>query len=113
MIVHQRDFFSWSSSTADGMAVVGVFSTEDLLTNSPAATSSDVRPSSGTLGEEENHPPGKKREEVVDSSLLRLAPLLVGISMRRVLDSVTSAALSSSTADKLGLNAWCQKWGRK
>ncbi|KAG1835238.1 hypothetical protein EV424DRAFT_1283476, partial [Suillus variegatus] len=69
MIVHQRDFFSLSSSTAEGRAlvgaVVGVFSTEDLLMNSPAATSSDVRPSSGTLGEEENHPPGKKREEVV------------------------------------------------
>jgi hypothetical protein len=28
MIVHQRDFFSLSSSTAEGIAVVGVFSTD-------------------------------------------------------------------------------------
>jgi hypothetical protein len=79
--------------------------------NSPAATSSDVRPSSGTLGEEENHPPGKKREEVVDSNLLRPSSLVAGISMRRVVDSLVSirfVALSSSTADKLGLNARSQ-----
>lgn len=44
-------------------------------TNSPAAKSNDVLVllSSGTDGDDENHPPGKKREEVVDSCLLRVA----------------------------------------
>jgi hypothetical protein len=41
--------------------------------NSPAAKSSEARPSCGcTLEEDENHPPGKKRDDVVDSSLVRV-----------------------------------------
>ncbi|KAF9236736.1 hypothetical protein BU15DRAFT_49713 [Melanogaster broomeanus] len=83
MIVHQRDFFSLSSATADGSAVTGALSTV-LDTNSPAATSRDVRPSSGILDQDENQPPGKKRDDVVDSTLVRLDGE-VGISILRVL----------------------------
>jgi len=48
-------------------------SVEGLRMNSPDATSKEVlvRLSSGTVGEDENHPPGKNRDEVVDSSLFR------------------------------------------
>ena len=48
-------------------------SVDGLRMNSPDATSKDVLVllSSGTVGEDENQPPGKKRDEVVDSSLLR------------------------------------------
>ena len=38
-----------------------------LFENSPVAWSNDVRPSSGSLVVLENQPPGKKREDVVDS----------------------------------------------
>jgi len=79
MTVHQPFFSSRSPSTgveatsgADD-SPDGRDSVDGLLMNSPDATSKDVlvQLSSGTVGEDENHPPGKKREEVVDSSLLR------------------------------------------
>lgn len=45
------------------------------LTNSPVATSVEVLVlfTAGTVGDDENHPPGKNREELVDSILLREA----------------------------------------
>ena len=54
--------------TSSDPGILGI-STEVLL-NSPEAWSRDVR-SSGVLDGPENQPPGKKREEVVDSSRLR------------------------------------------
>ena len=82
MTVHQRAFFSASSPSATlGMEAASddIVSPDDrdsvdgLWMNSPDATSSEVLVllASGTVGEDENHPPGKKRDDVVDSSLLR------------------------------------------
>lgn len=59
--------------------------------NSPRARSKDVRPSSGDLVPGENHPPGKNRDEAVDSRRVR------GGSAESV-----SLALSSFTAVKRG-----------
>lgn len=82
-MVHQRAFFS-SSSTCSNLALEVVSPTgysvdsgdsvDDLCTNSPDATSKEVLvlPSLGRMGEEENHPPGMNRDEVVDSSLFRV-----------------------------------------
>lgn len=82
MMVHQRAFFSASSTSAAlGVDVTsdaevstdGRDSVDGLRINSPDATSSEVLVllTSGTVGEDENHPPGKKRDEAADSSLLR------------------------------------------
>lgn len=81
MIVHQRGFSlsSWSialgteTESDAGDSPDGRDSVDGLRMNSPDATSKEVLVllSSGTVGEGENHPPGKKRDEVVDSSLLR------------------------------------------
>jgi hypothetical protein len=82
MMVHQRAFFSSASpSAALGIGAAsdardsldGRDSDDGLRMNSPDATSNEVLVllTSGTVGEDENHPPGKKRDEVVDSSLLR------------------------------------------
>jgi hypothetical protein len=81
-MVHQRVFFSSSSPSSvlgtdvaveAGDSPDGRDSADGLRMNSPDATSKDVLVllSSGTVGEDENQPPGKKRDEVVDSSLLR------------------------------------------
>ena len=61
--------------------------------NSPWAISSDVLPSPTTLGVEENQPPGKNREEAVDSSLF------VGDTFSAV---VTSAFAGSSPSSRRG-----------
>jgi hypothetical protein len=82
MMVHQRAFSSVSpppdvpgleAVSDDGASLGGWNSVEGLRMNSPDATSSEVLVllASGTVGEDENHPPGKKRDDVVDSSLLR------------------------------------------
>jgi hypothetical protein len=82
MMLHQRAFFSSSSPTTvlgtervsdAGESTDDRDSVEGLRMNSPDATSKEVlvRLSSGTVGEDENHPPGKNRDEVVDSSLFR------------------------------------------
>jgi len=81
--VHQRALFSssyWPSTlerkmvSDTGDSAEGRDSIDCRWMNSPDATSNEVLvlPSLGTMGEDENHPPGKKRDEVVDSSLLRV-----------------------------------------
>lgn len=73
MMTHHFCFFL--SSTLPSMGVLsGASSVGDasesvlrLFENSPVAWSNDVRPSSGSLVVLENQPPGKKREDVVDS----------------------------------------------
>ena len=57
--------FTGASSVGEGV------DSDSVLANSPVAISSDVRPSSGSFVELENQPPGKKREEVVDSWRVR------------------------------------------
>ena len=52
-----------------GVSVIGDDALEGV--NSPCAMSSEVLPSSRTLGAEEDHAPGKNREDAVDSSLAR------------------------------------------
>jgi hypothetical protein len=81
MMVHQRAFSSVSPPDVPGLEAAsddraslgGWNSVEGFRMNSPEATSSEVLVllASGTVGEDENHPPGKKRDDVVDSSLLR------------------------------------------
>jgi len=82
-MVHQRAFFSASSLPSTfGLEMVsdtydsadGRDSVDSLCTNSPEATSNEVLvfASLEMVGGDENHPPGKKRDEVVDSSLLRV-----------------------------------------
>lgn len=56
--------FVGTSSAGESFMPVG-------LENSPAAFSRDIRFSSADLGALENQPPGKNREEVVDSSRAR------------------------------------------
>jgi len=110
IMVHHRAFFSSSSSSSShstlaleigsstGDSVDSRDSVDDLRTNSPEATSKEVLvlPSWGTMGEEENHPPGKNRDEVVDSSLLRVG---VAEDSSRLIGE-TPAAASSSTDGK-------------
>jgi hypothetical protein len=63
-------FSSWSVCPVTGVGGGGDISMGDLEgVNSPCAISMDVRPS-GFVGE--NQPPGKNREDVVDSILFRV-----------------------------------------
>lgn len=73
-MVHQRALFSSSSTLGLEVASSTGDSVDAFCTNSPEATSKEVLvfPSIGTIGEEENQLPGKNRDEVVDSSLLRV-----------------------------------------
>jgi hypothetical protein len=100
MIVHHRDFFSaglCSSPPSEVSSTVGSFGAEvvDLVgTNSPIASSSDGRPSFwGDFGVDENHPPGKKREEVVDS--YRERPVDMADAAGSTVWSVSRAGLSN------------------
>ena len=55
-----------------GTSIAGDAVSSDIdLENSPVAISKDVRPSSGSLVLLENQPPGKNRDEVVDSRRVR------------------------------------------
>ena len=74
MITHHFPFFL--SSTFPSTGVTGGASTAGdgatpssvgLLANSPVAFSTEVRPSSASFVVLENQPPGKNREDVVDS----------------------------------------------
>ena len=78
MITHHFPLFFLSSKlpstgVAGGASTAGDATGESsaLFANSPVAFSKDVRPSSGSLVVLENQPPGKKREEVVDSRRAR------------------------------------------
>lgn len=81
IMVHHRVFFSSSPGATTGViALAGsdsavAESVDADLMNSPVATSVEVLVliTAGTVGDDENHPPGKNREEVVDSILLREA----------------------------------------
>jgi hypothetical protein len=69
MIVHHLFFSSTLLSSSEVSSTVGSFGAAIGLdgTNSPRASSNEVRPSSdGDLGDE-NHAPGKNRDDAVDS----------------------------------------------
>jgi hypothetical protein len=82
-----------SPVTGVGGGALNDMSIGDLsVVNSPLAISIEVR--SSALGE--NQPPGKKREEAVDSNLLRLA---IGECTSRC-EELTSVLLPSLTGTK-------------
>jgi hypothetical protein len=101
--MHILDFFSFLVvGVGAGVGADNVFKGESdgwMGTNSPDATSSDARPC-GSLGDEENHPPGKKRDEVVDSSRVRV--VAGEVVSNRVVPSVPSVLVISSTGAKRG-----------
>ncbi|EIW74437.1 hypothetical protein CONPUDRAFT_85903 [Coniophora puteana RWD-64-598 SS2] len=84
MIVQNRDFFSSPCSTAVDSAVAGA-----ILVNSSLAMSSDAWPS-------ENHPPGKKRDDVLLSCHLHDG--FAGMSTRS--EDAVRAANDSVLADR-------------
>ena len=96
MMTHHFPFFLSSTlpSTLPSMGVTGGASTAGdgatesvgLFANSPVAFSNEVRPSSASFVVLENQPPGKKRDDVVDSR------------RARVLEGETSAGAACSSA---------------
>jgi len=81
-------------TSAAGISTIGGDALEGV--NSPCAMSKEVLPSSRTLGAEENHPPGKNREDAVDSSLARG----FGDGVPKDVEVVSAPAFSSTGAKR-------------
>jgi hypothetical protein len=118
--MHDLDFFP--SPFSSGVVGVGAGALGDsafsgdsdglIVMNSPAAMSREVRPSCGDLVDDENHPPGKKRDDVVDVSLVRAVSgedLRVDLSVPFMLPSSSTGA----KRDRVGLEDYLVSCGRR